>query len=27
VRISNNSFVTTLEARILCAEVNIDPNF
>ena len=27
VRITNNPFVTTLEARMLCAEVNIDPNF
>jgi len=27
VRISNNPVVTTLEARMLCAEVNIDPNF
>lgn len=27
VRISLNPFVTTLEARMLCAEVNIDPNF
>ncbi len=27
VRISNNPFVTTLEARMLCAEANIRPNF
>lgn len=27
VRISPNPFVTTLEARMLCAEVNISPNF
>ena len=27
VRISANPFVTTLEARMLCAEVNILPNF
>lgn len=27
VRISSNPFVTTLEARMLCAEVNIQPNF
>jgi hypothetical protein len=27
VRITNNPFVTTLEARMLCAEANIDPNF
>ncbi len=26
VRITNNPFVTTLEARMLCAEANIDPN-
>ncbi len=27
VRISPNPFVTTLEARMLCAEANINPNF
>ena len=27
VRITNNPFVTTLEARMLCAEVNINLNF
>ena len=27
VRISSNPFVTTLEARMLCAEANINPNF
>jgi hypothetical protein len=27
VRITNNPFVNTLEARMLCAEANIDPNF
>lgn len=27
VRISGNPFVTTLEARLKCAEANITPNF
>ena len=27
VCISNNPYMTTLEARMLCAEVNINPNF
>ncbi len=27
VRRTNNPFVTTLEARMLCAKFNIDPNF
>ena len=27
VRVSRNPFITTLEARLLCAEHNIQPNF
>jgi len=27
VRISRNPFITTLEARLLCAEHNVQPNF
>ncbi len=27
VKISNNPFVTSLEARLRCAQHNIDPNF
>lgn len=27
VKLSSNPFVTTLEARMLCAEANIHPNF
>jgi len=27
VQISRNPFVTTLEARMICAEHNIEPNF
>lgn len=27
VRLSNNPFMTTLEARLLCAEINVSPNF
>ncbi len=26
-RTSNNPFITTLEARMLCVEANIQPNF
>lgn len=27
VRVNNNPFVTTLEARLYCAEHNVTPNF
>jgi hypothetical protein len=27
VKVSSNPFITTLEARMLCAEANISPNF
>ena len=27
VRVSRNPFITTLQARLLCAEHNVEPNF